>query len=251
MAWELQGRNRPVPQSLVLVARLGLRNGLAEGFAIDQLLDGGEAWERRIAEGLSVPPSDGNGLTVLSFALGTEETETGALSFALSSASSSNAPHVLQQIARVCQSIWRNWHNHTAYVRDILRIADLEAELADSKIADRAQALLAMGEAHTNPITTISQSVATVLGPYQLGKVLKKLVEDLERDVAEYAVIRQAKEYLQERQSITEAQAYLHLRQVSRQTRRPLPDIATELVELGFVAPRTPPRGSRRAWVPR
>jgi hypothetical protein len=163
-----------------------------KGTLLDQLQDSGEAWQRKIAEGLPVPASDGNGTTVVSFPLGTEETETGALSFVFSVGVLSDARRVLEQISRACQAIWRTWHIHAVYVRDILRIADLEAELADSKIADRAQALLEMGELHRSPVDTISRSVATILGPYQLGNVLKKLVGDLERDAAEYALVRQA-----------------------------------------------------------
>jgi len=244
--WEVNGGIRPLPQSLGLVARLGLRNGLALGYAIDQLLHAGEAWEQKIAGGAAIPKSDGNGLTVLSFPLGTEDTETGALSFVLRATASNDARRVLEQIASACQAIWRVWHIHASYAREVLRIADLEAELADSKIADRAQALLAMGDMQPSPAAVISRSVATVLGPYQLGNVLKKVAGDLEREKAEYAAVRKAKGFLQESKNLTEAQAYLHLRQVSRQTRRPLPEIASELMEFGFVAPRNSPRPLRR-----
>ncbi len=249
MGWEVHDGNRPLPQSLCLVARLGLRNGLAQGYAVDKLLDSSEAWERKVSEGLPVPMSDGNGLALTSFPLGTEETQTGALSFVGGATTLSDARPALEQIAGVCQAIWRTWYIHASYARDILRIADLEAELADSKIADRAQALLEMGNLHTSPVATISRSVATVLGPCRLRNALKKLVADLERDVADYALVRQAKRFLQERQNMTEAEAYLHLRQVSRQTRRSLPDVASELMELGFVAPRdrNAARSARRA----
>lgn len=249
MGWEVHGGKRSLPQSLCLVARFGLRNGLAQGYAVDKLLDSGEAWERKLSEGLPVPMSDGNGLALVSFPLGTEETETGALSFVGSATSLRDARPALEEIAGVCQAIWRTWYMHAAYARDILRIADLEAELADSKIADRARALLEMGKLHTSPVTTISRSVATILGPYQLGKVLKKLMGDLERDAADYALIRQAKSLLQHRQNITEAEAYLQLREVSRQTGRPLPDIAREVMKLGFIAPRDrkAPGTARRA----
>lgn len=250
MGWEVHGENRRLPQSLGLVARLGLRDGLAKGYAIDQLADHGEAWERKAAEGLPVPASDGNGLAIINYSLGTEETPTGALSFVLDTAVSREEQRVLEKIAKMCQGIWRIWNIHAIYARHILRIAELEAELADAKIADRAQAMLHMEEVPPNsipPVDILSRSVNTILGPYQLQNVLRKVVEDLERDSAEYDLVRQAKGFLQERQNITEAQAYLHLRLVSRQTRRPLPDIASELMKLGFVSPRTSPRTSRRA----
>jgi len=250
MGWEVHGGNRRLPQSLGLIARFGLRNGLAKGYAIDRLVSSGEAWERRFAEGLTVPTVDGNGLLVVTFPLGTEETDTGALSFVLDATCSKDARDVLGQIAKVCQAIWPIWHTHSVYAREILRIADLEAELADAKIADRAQAVLQMSPHPSNPsdpVDVISRSVNAILGPSQLGNVLKEVLGDLERDTYEYDVIRRAKDYLQERQKITEAQAYLHLRQVSRQTRRPLPDVANELMKLGFVTPRTPSRNARRA----
>jgi len=231
--------NRPLPESLCHVARLGLRNAKADGYAIDQLTDDGAAWLRKHAEGLSVPREGRSDLVVFTFPLGTEDTETGALSFVFQSRPvSGDAERVLAQIATASQAIWRTWHAHAAYARSVIRIAEVEAELADSKIADRACALLEMGGRHENPVDTISRSVATVTSPYQLGPVLKKLVQDLERDVAEYELVRQAKGVLQDRQGMSEAQAYLHLRQVSRQSRRPLWDVAGELIEFGFVRPR-------------
>lgn len=250
MGWEVQDDNRPLPQSLGLVARLSLRDGLAKGYAIDQLLDHGEAWERKAAEGLQVPASDGNGLFVIAYSLGTEETPTGALLFVLDTAASRDEQRVLEKIAKMCQGIWRIWNIHAIYARHLLRVAELEAELADAKIADRAQAILQMTEVPPNlipPVDILARSVNNILGPYQLQNVLKRVVEDLERDCAEYELVRRAKGFLQERQNLTEAQAYLHLRLVSRQTRRPLPDIASELMKLGFISPRTSPRTSRRA----
>jgi hypothetical protein len=248
MGWEVPDDNRPLPRSLGLVASLGLRDGLAKGYAIHQLLDHGEAWERKAAEGLQVPESDADGLAVISYALGTEETPTGALSFVLGTTVPRDSRRFLEKIAKMCQAIWGIWHIHAVYARHVLRIAELEAELADAKIADRAQAMLQMEEApahYLHPVDIISRSVHTILGPYQLQNVLKRVVEDLERDTAEYELVRRAKGFLQERQNITEAQAYLHLRLVSRQTRRPLPDVASELMKLGFVSPRTSPRSPR------
>ena len=249
MSWEVEVDNRPLPQSLGLVARMGLREGLVKGYAIDQLTGAGEAWERKVAEGLPVPASDEPGLMVVCYALGTEETPTGALSFVLDTSVPQDAQCVLDKIARMCQGIWCTWHIHSAYARAILRIADLEAELADAKIADRAQAMLQIGElpeGSVSPMDILSRSVDTIVRPYQIPNVLKKVAKDLERDTAEYELVRRAKGFLQQRQNITEAQAYLHLRLVSRQTRRPLSDVASELMTLGFVTPGTASRSARR-----
>jgi len=190
--------NRPLPQSLRHVARLGLQNSGAQGYAIDQLMADGEAWVRRWAEGLSVPEGDSPNLMVICFPLGHEDAETGALSFVFHDKTVSDKTRLqLTQIAAATESIWQLWQAPGVYARSVIRIAELEAELADSKIVDRVCALLERGNLDLNPIDAISRSVDSIIRPFEFGTVLKRLVRDLEQDLAEYELVRQAKAVLQ------------------------------------------------------
>lgn len=228
--------NRPLPQSLRYIARLGLRNADAQGYAIDQLMAGGEAWVRRWAEGVPVPETESPGLMVVCFPLGVEDAETGALSFVLYGKTVSDATRrQLTQIATATQSIWQLWQAPSVYARSVIRIAELETELADSKIADRACALLERGSQDLNPIDAISRSVDTVIRPFQLGRVLNQLGRDLEEDLAEYELVRKAKAVLQAREGMSEEQAYVYLRDVSRSSRRRLCRVAREVIKKGGI----------------
>jgi hypothetical protein len=117
--------------------------------------------------------------------------------------------------------------------RQIFGSRNLEAELADSKIADRACALLEAGSLDFNPIDAISRSVASIIRPFQLGTVLNQPVRDLEQDLAEYELVRQAKAILQTRDRMSEEQAYVYLRNASRSPRRRLGHVAREVIRKG------------------
>lgn len=221
----------PLPRSLPLIARLGIKNASAAGFAIDQLAAGGEAWIRRHAEGVSVPEADSGDLRLACFPLSTDDLTTGALSFVFHrKAISEGNRRLLSALAAAAQTVWQLWHARNEYVRRVIRIAELEAELADSKIADRAAALWDRPSIDRNPIETISHSVDSVVSPYRLGAVLDELVRDLESDLAEHRLIRTAKIVLQRRDGMSEEQAYLHLRLISRQSRKRLRDVAGEFI---------------------
>jgi hypothetical protein len=228
--------NPIVPKSLQALARLGMQAAKADGFALDRLGLNGDSWQREISEGVAVPYTRIDNLSVVRYALNSEQ--IAALSFVFTGqAISREAKSTLAQIAGAAEAVWRVWTVRTAYLRHAFQVARLEAELVDAKVADRANALLDKGDLHGNPIEVICRSIQNIVRPYQLGPVLESLVAEMEQEVSDYALIRQAKEMLEERQSLTEAQAYSRLRQLSRQTRRRLPDIASELIELGFVRP--------------
>jgi hypothetical protein len=228
--------DRPLPRSLRHVARLGLRNSNAQGYAIDQLTSDGDAWVRKWVEGLPVPETSHGDLPILCFPLGHEDAETGALSYVLRGQSvSDEARRQLTQIASAAQSIWQLWQAPSLYARSVIRIAELEAELADSKISDRACALVGGGNLDFNPIDAISRSVESIIRPFQLGTVLNQLVRDLEQDLAEYELVRQAKAVLQTRDRMSEEQAYVYLRNASRSSRRRLGHVAREVIRKGQI----------------
>jgi AmiR/NasT family two-component response regulator len=73
--------------------------------------------------------------------------------------------------------------------------------------------------------------VESVLRPGQLGTVLEQLTEELEQEIAERELTNRAKAVLQSRYGMSEDQAHVHLRLVSRKSRKRLRDVARDLLE--------------------
>lgn len=176
-----------------------------------------------------------NDRRVICFPLGEGDSDTGAISFVFLTDPVPDSKRLLARVAKAMQSIWQLWHAREAYARSVIRIAELEAELADSRIADRAIALLERPRPGMSLIDAVAESVDTVIRPYQLRPVLDQVARDLEHDLAEYRLVSKAKSVLQSRSGMSEEQAYLHLRLVSRQTRRRLRDIAVDLIQDGIM----------------
>jgi hypothetical protein len=127
--------------------------------------------------------------------------------------------------------VWRLSLLEAAYARDAARIGQLETELVDSKIADRARGLLANGDAPHDTVDTIVRHVESVLRPGRLGTVLEQLMEEIEQEIAERELASRAKALLQGRYGMSEDQAHVHLRLVSRKSRKRLRDVARDLLQ--------------------
>ena len=65
----------------------------------------------------------------------------------------------------------------------------------------------------------------------RFGTMLEQALRALEEEIAERKLTNQAKAVLQSAYSMSEEQAHLHLRTISRKSRRPLKEIARELIE--------------------
>jgi len=117
------------------------------------------------------------------------------------------------------------------YVGQAARIGELEAELVDAKIAARLSGLLVDGAGAKNLIDTIESHVEVVLRPKGFGAMLEQTLRELEDEIAERKLTTQAKAVLQSAQGMSEEQAHLHLRTISRKSRRPLKQVALELIE--------------------
>jgi hypothetical protein len=137
----------------------------------------------------------------------------------------------LERIAGAIEEIWRLPLIPQAYARNAARIGELEAELADSKIADRACGLLGAGPPPPAAIDTIVRHVESVLRPGQLAAVLGQLIVEIEQEIAERDLANRAKALLQSRFGMSEDQAHVHLRLVSRKSRKRLRDVARDLLE--------------------
>ncbi len=225
-------KNRAVPRSLQPLALLAAREAGAAGFAIYQCHPASGRREGMLAWGVSVPEAGEIGLTVTSFPLRAGDDVTGVLAFVFRGASiAPQARSRLDQVAGAIEEVWRLSLIPAAYARNAARIGELETELADSKIADRARGMLASGVLPKDAIDTIVRHVESVLRPGQFGTVLEQLLQEIEREIEERELANRAKAVLQTRYGMSEDQAHVHLRLVSRKSRKRLRDVARDLLE--------------------
>jgi ANTAR domain len=220
------GQNgRPFPRCIQSLAHLSLRQSGADGFAIYQLdPDGGQVLIYR--EG----PADG--LDVASFPLKIDDGAAATLSFVFCNTSIGVSTQLLlERIARAIESVWQFSRAPERYAQMALRIGELEVELADAKIADRASGMLQDAAASRDPIAAIVHHVESVLRPSELENALGKFERDLAEQLAERQLTTRAKAVLQSRYGISEEQAHVHLRVVSRTSRKRLRDVAQALIE--------------------
>jgi hypothetical protein len=110
------------------------------------------------------------------------------------------------------------------------RINLLHAELADGKITDRARGILRETSTRCDPGGLMRQHVNRVLDGADILERLRHEVSKLELEVENRRVISKAKQVLQQTHHLSEEQAYLHLRNASRKSRRRLLDIAGEVI---------------------
>jgi hypothetical protein len=234
----MQGEN-VIPQSLQPLALIAAKQAGADGYAIYQLDPKTDACELKLAWGVPISDaqSGADGFSVDSFPLRPGEGVTGIIAFAFrASAMAPGTRAVLERIASAIEEVWRLSLLPASYARNAARIGELESGLADSKIADRARGILARGTLSIDApprdaVDTIVRHVESVLRPGQLETVLGKLTEELEQDIAERELANRAKAFLQSRYGMSEDQAHVHLRLVSRKSRKRLRDVAREVLK--------------------
>jgi hypothetical protein len=120
--------------------------------------------------------------------------------------------------------------------RQLTRIVQLSVEfdtlrmsLADQKIAERSAGMLERAT-DLRSLETINNHVEQVLDSIDSAQELCAGVERLEVEVAGRELVIRAKTLLQQRLGISEEEAYLRIRNTSRQSRRKLRDVADEIV---------------------
>jgi ANTAR domain len=224
--------SQELPRSLHPLALLAAREAGADGFAIHQIHAEGGRRELKLEWGVPAPEAGETGLTVISFSLHAGDEVTGVLTFVFRGAASPpRARPVLDRIAPVIEGVWRLSLLPAEYARNAARIGELETELADSKIADRARGMLASGAPARDAVDTIVRHVESVLRPGQLATVLKQLTQEVEQEISERELASRAKAVLQSRYGMSEDQAHVHLRLVSRKSRKRLRDVAWDVLQ--------------------
>jgi len=214
-------------RSLQPLAMIALKEAGADGYAIYEVDPTTEVRELKLSWGVSVPEASQDGFTLKSFPLRAGDVVTGSLVFVFRGGAISPATHaVLERLAATIEEVWRLSLVPAAYARAASRIGELETELADSKIADRARGLLASGVLPRDAIDTIVRHVESVLRPGELITVLQQLNQDFEQEIAERELANRAKAILQRRYGMSEDQAHVHLRVISRKSRKRLREVA-------------------------
>jgi len=221
-----------LPQSLQPLAEIAVNDARAAGYAIFQMDSASGLPVLKLARGAPVPESPGSGFVVDSFRLQIGETVEGLLTFVFKGSRIAPVTHtVLQRIARAMEAVWRLTVIPSAYAQHAARIGEMESQLADAKIADRASGMLSSGAPPRDAADAIVRHVEAVLRPGPLGSAIQQIEEQVEREIAERELGRRAKAVLQSRYGMSEDQAHAHLRLLSRQSRKRLRDVARDLLE--------------------
>ena len=230
MGHNLREHKLTLPQSLQPLIEIAVHDACAEGCAIYRLNFRTGRRELGFAWGAAVPDSDPAGFT-MEFPLRVDEGVDGILTFVFrTNAVTDDVRTLLERVARSIEAVWRLTLLPDTYARKAARVGELEAELADAKIADRARGMLTNNERPSGAADTIVRHVESVLRPGQMEVVMGQLTAEIEKQIAERALASRAKTILQTRYGMSEDQAHVHLRLVSRKSRKRLSDVARDFL---------------------
>lgn len=221
---------KPFQASLSALALIAQREAGAAGYAFFQRDRDGKL-TRQDQGGAEIRESDVVGAsTVDTYPLGNGD---GILALVFDGREHRKPGSILEAIA----AVWTAARRTGQYSQLANELADLEARLMDSKIADRASGL----SGHPDPVSieAISRHVESVLRPLPARRALEQLSRDLEQEVEERRLANQAKTILRSFHGMSEEEAHAHLRKASRQSRRPLREIAVEVIDRHTIGTRS------------
>jgi hypothetical protein len=219
-----------IPRSLQPVALIAVRETGAGGCAISEM-DADGAARVVAAFGLPVPAPNEHGVYVTSLPLDIASGVTGSLSFVFQNEEECKmSVPLLERAARLIEAVWRLARLRQVYAETAAHVGELQAELVDSKIADRAKGLLEQTSSSRGGIETMERHIEAVLRAGQFVELVEKTSRDLKEELAERKVVQRAKSILRESYGMSEEQAHNHLRSLSRTSRKPLKHIAQELI---------------------
>ena len=227
-----QWETKAFRNSLETLAQIALRETGAQGYAFFErsgssgaliLLAGGGAVIPQVAPPARTP-------ALVEYPLRTNEAIHASVAFAFGTEgeAAQSRPHP-DRIAATVQTIWAAGSAAERYSDLIDRVANLETQLMDPKIADRARGFLS-NHADSDPATVIAPHVDGVLRPTQTRRMLEQILSELEQEIEERQLAGRAKHILQTLLGISEEQAHAQLRLVSRKSRKRLKDVAQQVI---------------------
>lgn len=225
--WE----SNPFQNSLAALAQVALHTAGAQGYMFFQKTGAGDVIVLTAGEGV-IPQlkSSGEERTLLEYPLFTDGDFTVAVAFAfLTDAEARRACPRVDAIVASIQRIWVAAQKET-YAPLVDRVANLEARLMDSKVADRAKGLL-NSEPNADLADAIARHVDGVLRPTQTRRILEQALSDLQDEIEERRVVAEAKQIIQANCRVSEEQAHTRLRLLSRKSRKRLKDVAQRVIE--------------------
>jgi signal transduction protein with GAF and PtsI domain len=144
------------------------------------------------------------------------------------------SPHSAEgvaQLAGAAAAILVDLRRRAGLRERVQRLSDLEAELLDIKIAERADGIVTdNGVLTVEGSETIASHVASVLDHQGIQHEVESLTVQLEGQIETRRLLREAKQLLQTTRKMTEEEAYIYLRAESRRSRTPLSLIARALI---------------------
>lgn len=218
-----------LPRSVEALASLALKLTSADGYAIYEVDSATGERRLKLAAGLSVTEDHTVERTALRYSLGCGGC-SGEVVFVCGARAGGDDRTRLEHIARAIDQVWHLSFLPESYAREAARIGAMEVELADSKIAERARGLLLDASPGSEAIETILHHVESVLRRSGVESALAQFGRDLETQIAERELASRAKAILQDRYGLSEEQAHVHLRVVSRTTRRRMRDVAEAVI---------------------
>jgi hypothetical protein len=217
-------------RSFAPLAVLAMRETGAAGFALYAYEIAGTVPVRLCGCGLAIPAGPQQGLSVAQFGLEAEDRKVGFVAFVFRTpAVPEEANRNLEGLARTLESIWSLFVTPKTVIDLAKRISLRQAELADLKIAERAQGFLNHPEPGVGE--TMALHVECVVRARRLEALLEQFARELEDQVEERKIIAQAKSLLQVVHGVTEEEAYAQLRLSSRRSRRRIYEVAQQLIQ--------------------
>jgi len=226
-----------IPRSICSLATFTMRRIQANGFALFQIDNTGELiLHTRCGASVVEPEWNGQEWRVtggISIPLCLDGELVGLVAYAVPSllALDSEMRELLIRTSRVIELLLGVFRAVEEQARFAARIGELEADLADEKIADKVIGLLDARDQRGEAIEAIERHVGKVLGSRSFSQILDNALRELEDRVAERSFTAQAKAVLQAEHGMSEQQAYLHLRLISRRSRQRIGEVARQVLK--------------------
>ncbi len=219
--------------SLTALAQFALRETSATGYALFQ----NPGTSALVALGEEISEADAFGGVnplLLTYAMQTGGVADGLVAFSYGDAQTqAKAGETLHRVVPAMETVWQARNADAHYLGLARRLSALESQLIDSRIVERAKGLISAAgppEGNSEAVNSLVSHVRNVFRPGSAASTLELKLRELENEIQERRVTSQAKALLQAAHSLSEDQAYAHLRTLSRKSRRRLGEVAADVM---------------------